>query len=117
MPRGFQRVDEDCLAEDSLAHRLTWGPASAQHSGKHRLLYVSFEVSFKPAQRTLDDVALMSCICENVPLVRVYNKSRLNAERFECVPEFIGLRRRTFSVAVPDQNKRWRLGVLDEVDG
>ena len=37
--------------------------------------------------------------------------------RTQSVPEFEGLRSRAFAVAVADDNQRWRLHLMDEVDG
>src|SRR2546421_4869363 len=37
-------------------------------------------------------------------------------ERSQCVPEFVGLRRRTFGVVLTDNHQRWSLHVLDEMN-
>src|SRR5260370_28581216 len=68
----------------------------------------SLEVRVKPSHRALEDVALMPCVRENVSLARVHHKFRLHPKCLELVPELVGLRRRTFSVAVPHQNPRCR---------
>jgi hypothetical protein len=54
---------------------------------------------------------------ESVAFLRVDDELRRHAERFQRVPELVGLRGGAFAVAVAHQDKGGRLHVLDEGDG
>ncbi len=47
---------------------------------------------------------------------RINDELRRNTQRSQCMPEFIGLRGRTFSVVFTDDHQRRRFHVFDELD-
>src|SRR5438552_7165132 len=49
---------------------------------------------------------------EHMPFVFVNDELGFDAESFQCVPEFVRLRRRTFAIAVADDDQSWRFCVL-----
>ena len=54
---------------------------------------------------------------EHVAFVFVDYELGFDAERFEGVPEFVGLRGGDFAVAVADEDQRGRFDFFDESDG
>jgi hypothetical protein len=71
----------------------------------------------KPGDGAACAVALVLRLHEHVAFVFVEDELGFNAESFEAVPEFVGLRRGAFAVAVADDHQGWRFHVLDEGDG
>ena len=71
----------------------------------------------EPGEGAFDDVAAVFGAREHVAFVFVDDELGFDAERFEGVPEFVGLRGGDFAVAIADENERGRFGVLDEIDG
>src|SRR6185437_4285024 len=59
----------------------------------------------------------MRRIRKTVAFMRIDDELRRYTERDQRVPEFVGLRRRAFAVAIADDDERRRLDVLDERDG
>src|SRR5580658_7407893 len=77
----------------------------------------SAEMGVEPGQGAFDDIAAMLWVGEHVAFVFVDYELGFDAERFEGVPEFVGLRGGDFAVAVADKDERRCFDVLDEVDG
>src|SRR5713226_6791129 len=77
----------------------------------------STEMEVEPGDGAADTVALVSGADEHVAFVFVDDQLGFDAESFEGVPEFVGLRRGAFAVAVADDDERGRFHVLDEGDG
>ena len=75
-----------------------------------------FQVGIEPGQGALDYVAAVLGIGEHVAFVFVDYELRFDAERFEGVPEFVGLRGGDFAVAVADENERRSFYFFDEID-
>src|SRR5580704_3090825 len=74
-------------------------------------------VRLKPVDGAAHQVPGVLGIVEAVTFTRVDDELSFHAERFERVPEFVALRRRTLAVPLADYNERWGLYVLDEGDG
>src|SRR2546428_6310307 len=75
------------------------------------------QVRVKPGDSAANAVALVLGFGEVMALVFVNDQLRFNSERFERVPEFVGLRRGTLAIAVANDDKCGRLGFFDEGDG
>src|ERR1700740_797787 len=78
---------------------------------------LSAEMGVKPGDDTADAVALVLGIREVVAFVFVDDELGFHAESLQGMPEFVGLRRRAFAVAVADDHQRGRLYVFDKGDG
>jgi hypothetical protein len=63
-----------------------------------------FEVRVEPSDGAGDAIAIVGGLSEVVAFVFVDDERRFDALRFQRVPEFVGLWRRAFAVAVPNQN-------------
>jgi len=74
-------------------------------------------VRVKPGDSAADAVALVLGFDEVMALVFVNDELRFDAERFQRVPKFVGLRRGALAVAVADDDKRGRLDLFNEGDG
>ena len=61
-----------------------------------------FEVGVEPGDGAGDAVAIVGGLGEVVAFVFVDDERGFDALRFQRVPEFVGLRRRAFAVAVAD---------------
>ena len=94
------------LAGEAMAELCQAGVASS----------ASAEVCVEPGDGALDAVAFVLGFHEGVTFVLVHNQRGFDAEGFQRVPKFVGLRRRTLAVAVTDQNKCRRFDVPDESD-
>src|SRR6476661_8999972 len=77
----------------------------------------SLQVGVEPGQGALDYIATMLGAGEHVALVFVDDELGFDAQCFEGVPEFVGLRSGNFAVAVADEDERGGFGFFDEVDG
>ena len=75
------------------------------------------EMRIEPSDGTAGAVALVGGLGEVVAFVFVDDELGFDAESFERVPEFVGLRRGAFAVAVADDDERGRFDFFDESDG
>src|ERR1700726_736310 len=80
------------------------------HARRLRLLKMGVE----PGYAAADAVAAMFGLHEHVAFVFVNYQLRFYAESLEGVPEFVGLRRRAFAVAVADDHQRGGFSLLYE---
>ncbi len=74
-------------------------------------------MGIEPGDGAAGAVALVGGLGEVVAFVLVDDELGFDAESFQGVPEFVGLRGGAFAVAVADDDKRGRFHVLDESDG
>ena len=81
-----------------------------------RFTHPLFQVGIEPGQGALDYVAAVLGTGEHVAFVFVDYELRFDAQRFQGVPEFVGLRGGAFAVALADEDQRRRLYFLDEID-
>src|SRR5208282_4032886 len=79
--------------------------------------YALSQVRLEPVDGAAHQVPRVLGVVEAVTFTRVDHELSFDAERFECVPEFVALRRRTFAIPLADYDQRWGLYVLDEGDG
>ena len=64
----------------------------------------SLQVAVEPSQGAFDYVAAVFGAGEHMAFVFVDDELGFDAERFERVPEFVGLRGGNFAVTVADEN-------------
>ena len=62
------------------------------------------EVGVEPSDGAADAVAAMFRLDEHVAFVFVDDELGFDVQRFQRVPEFVGLRRRAFAVTIADDN-------------
>src|ERR1700683_905810 len=74
------------------------------------------QVLTEPVHCPLNHVAAVRWIGEFVAFVWINDELRRHARRFQRVPEFVGLRRRAFPVAIAYDHQRRRLHILDKRD-
>jgi len=77
----------------------------------------SAEVGVEPVDGADDAVAVVLGLDEHVAFVVVDDELGFDAEGFEGVPEFVGLRGGTFGVAIADEDEGGSFGFPDEIDG
>ena len=75
-----------------------------QHKQNEKSEKTSAEVGVEPGKGAFDYVAAVLGIGKHVAFVFVDYELGFDAERFEGVPELVGLRGGNFAVAVADQN-------------
>ena len=73
-------------------------------------------MAVEPGNGAADAVALVVGFHEVVAFVFVDDELGLDAQRFEGVPEFVGLGGGAFAVTVADDDQRGRFHVFDEGD-
>src|SRR5215510_4462021 len=76
----------------------------------------SAQVLLEPRGGALEDIALVCRVAKPVALAGVDHEIGRDAERLERVPQLVRLRRRAFTVALADDDQRWRRDALDERD-
>src|SRR4029077_4685328 len=77
----------------------------------------SAKMRVKPRDGAADAVPLVLGLHEHVAFVLVDHELGFDAESFQRVPEFVGLRCGTFAVAVANYDQGGRFHVFDESDG
>ena len=77
----------------------------------------SFQIFVEPRDGAAHYIFKVLGLRENVAFVFVDDELGFDAESFEGVPEFVGLRGGAFAVAIADHNERGRFRVLDKSDG
>src|SRR5262249_51187717 len=68
----------------------------------------------EPGRYALNHVTLMARMDETVALMLIHHQLGLHAQRLERMPEFVRLRRGTFTVTVANEDQRGRLGFFDK---
>src|SRR5580700_495472 len=96
--------------------RASWSRARLEKSGWASTGLRSFQMRFEPGQGAFDYVAAVFGAGEHVAFVFVDYELGFDAEGFEGVPEFVGLRGGDFAIAVADEDERGRFDFLDEID-
>src|SRR6204780_4673167 len=75
------------------------------------------QVLIEPAHGPLNHVAAVRWIGEFMAFVWINDELGGHTRRFQRVPEFVGLRRRAFPVAIAYDHQRRRLHIFDKRDG
>jgi hypothetical protein len=73
-------------------------------------------MGIEPGDSAADTIPLVVGFHEVVAFVFVDDELGFNAQRFEGVPEFVGLGGGAFAVTVADDDERGRFHVFDEGD-
>src|SRR2546427_8697353 len=74
------------------------------------------QVFVEPGDRLVHPVGLVFGFHEEVAFAGIDDELGRHLERSQCVPEFVGLRRRTFRIVLTNNHERWSLHVLDEMN-
>src|ERR1051325_773521 len=74
------------------------------------------QVRIEPRDSSLDTIAVVLGLREMMSLVLVNNQPRFDAHRFERVPKLVGLRSRTLTVTVADEDERGSLHFGNEAN-
>src|SRR5882724_2464801 len=80
-------------------------------------LKMSTKMRIEPGDGAAGAVALVGGLRKVVAFAFVDDEPGFDAESFQGVPEFVGLRGGAFAVAVADDDERGRFDFLDESDG
>src|SRR6476646_11533650 len=81
----------------------------------YRSLLLEFLI--EPCAHALNPVLLVFRVGKHMAFMLVDDQFRLCAQCLQRMPEFIGLRSRTFAVTVAHKDQRGRFSVLDKGDG
>src|SRR5437588_3125173 len=74
------------------------------------------QILVEPGDGLIETVGLVFGFNEEMPFAGIDDELGRHAQRLERVPEFIGLRRGAFGIALPDNDERRRLDVFDEMN-
>src|SRR5438552_7441690 len=74
------------------------------------------KILVEPSDGLVHSVALIFGFDEEMAFAGINDELGRHLERSQCVPEFVGLRRRTFGVVLTDNHQRWSPHVLDEMN-
>src|SRR5262249_30240978 len=75
------------------------------------------QVFFEPGDSLIQSIGLALWLDKEMAFGRVNDQLRGHAQGPERVPEFVGLRRWTFRIALANDDQRRRLHVLNETNG
>ena len=119
MERGGYKTLPDRLSRSRLGSKKT---RSSQQGIRNREKAIGelkawWHVSGEPVDSSVKHIAPIGRVGKTMALVRVDNQLRRNAEITKGVPEFEGLWRRTFPVAVADESEGGSICLSDKCDG